>query len=262
MDNKDNQLKSYYDLIPSKGISEVNKVFNSKLNKFDKHLWKKGLQWRDVLSSLEKHLNNFKNGIDFSSPDILSIAEVASNALILSEYYSTYPQGDDRESVTRSRPIIGLDLDNVIFNFNDAYEKKFEVTMNPFWKAGYQLSSDLEKLKEDKDFWINLEVLNSPDFEVDYYITARNIDSSWTQESIQKNNLPCAPVYTVGLDESKLDVIKKLKIDIMVDDKYETFRELNSNGVFCYLMNAPHNSGYDVGHRRIYDLKKISELCK
>lgn len=37
--------------------------------------------------------------------------------------------------------------------------------------------------------------------------------------------------------------------------KIQNFREATENGVFCYLMDAPHNKYYDVGHRRIKNLK-------
>jgi hypothetical protein len=41
----------------------------------------------------------------------------------------------------------------------------------------------------------------------------------------------------------------------MIDDKYDNYKEITNAGIFCYLMDAPHNQYYQVGHRRIYDLK-------
>ena len=40
----------------------------------------------------------------------------------------------------------------------------------------------------------------------------------------------------------------------MIDDKPENYREALEAGVFCYLMDAPHNQFIDAGHRRIYNL--------
>ena len=42
-----------------------------------------------------------------------------------------------------------------------------------------------------------------------------------------------------------------------VDDKFENFVELNKNGICCFLMDAPHNQRYDVGHKRIKSLKEL-----
>lgn len=153
-----------------------------------------------------------------------------------------------------TKPIVALDLDNVIFDFNGAYEAKFGTKMNPYWKANYEMSEHLKQLEKDKDFWVNIPILHKPCFEVDYYITARNIPVEWIEESLQKNGLPCAPVHVVPWDQSKLAHLRDLKIDIFIDDKYENYKEATDAGIFCYLMDAPHNQYYNVGHRRIYNL--------
>lgn len=247
-------LKVRYDLIPQYGIEEVNKVLTSKLTKYQENQWKKGIKWSEVLSNLKKHLAQFELGNDYTDEGLLQIGEVAMNALILAEYYHIYPQGDDRVIAPVNKPIIGCDLDNVIFNFNIAYEQKFGVKMNPYWKANYQMDEHLKELETDKEFWINLPILHRPSFEVDYYITARNIPVEWIEESLQKNGLPCAPVLTVPWDASKVSILKEKGITIMIDDKYENYKEINDAGIFCYLMDAPNNQYYKVGHRRIYDL--------
>lgn len=248
------EQKIRYDLTPQYGIEEVNKIFTSKLAKYKENQWKYGMKWTEVLSSLKKHLNQFEKGDDYTEENLLQIAEVAANALILCEFYHIYPQGDDRIIAPINKPIIALDLDNVVFDFNTAYEKRFDTKMNPYWKANYQMSEHLKELESDKEFWINIPVLHRPSFEVDYYVTARNIPVEWIEESLQKNGLPCAPVITVPWDASKVEVIKKHNITIMVDDKYSNYKEITEAGIFCYLMDAPHNQYYNVGHRRIYDL--------
>ena len=246
--------KIRYDLIPQYGIEEVNKILTNKLSKYKENEWKKGLKWTEVLSSLKKHLTYFEQGKDFTEEGLLNIAEVASNALILSEFYHIFPQGDDRIIAPVNKPIIGCDLDNVIFDFNTAYTNKFNVKMNPYWSCNYKMSDHLKELEKDKDFWINLPVLHKPSFEIDYYITARNIPVEWIEESLYKNNLPCAPVLTVGWNESKINLLKMHNIDIMIDDSYKNYKEINDAGIFCYLMDSPTNQYYNVGHRRIYDL--------
>lgn len=248
--------KIRYDLIPSYGLEEVNKVLTRKLTKYTRNEWKYGIPWSDVLSSLKKHLGEYEKGNDFTREKLLNIAEVATNALILSEYYTTYPQGDDRIMSPVLNPIIALDLDGVIFDFNLAYKERFGVDLNPYWNGNYQMSPHLKELETDKNFWLNLKVLNKPNFEVNHYITSRNIPKEWIEESLQINGLPCAPVHTVNWDCSKLELLKELGVSIFIDDRWANYKEATDNGIFCYLMDAPHNQYYNVGHRRIYNLDK------
>ncbi len=243
-----------YDLIPTQGMIEVSKVLTEKLNKYGKNEWKWGIPWTEVLSALKKHLSKFEIGEDFTKDGLLHIAEVASDALILAEFYSIYPQGDDRIIAPVNKPIVALDLDDTIFDFMGAYNERFDTQVSDYWNGDYNMRENLELLKNDKDFWVNLPVKNIPSFEVDYYVTARSIPIEWTQEAIQKNNLPKATIHTLPWNVSKIDTLIQLGVNIMIDDKYETFKECLNSGIFCYLMDAPHNKHYNVGHHRIYDL--------
>ena len=243
-----------YDLIPVQGITEVSKVLTEKLKKHEVNEWKYGISWTEVLSSLKKHLTEFELGNDYTEEGLLHMAEVASDALILCEYYSIYPQGDNRIIAPINKPIVGCDLDDVIFDFTGSYEKRFNTKLSNYWNGDYNMSKNLEQLKDEKEFWVNMPVKNRPSFEIDYYITARSIPVEWTKEAIQKNNLPKAPVYSLPWNVSKIDTLKELGVDIMIDDKYSTFKECKENGIFCYLMNSETNQHYNVGHHRIYDL--------
>lgn len=243
-----------YDLLPPIGTKETIKVLSNKLEKYGKNEWKYGLSWTDVLSSLKKHLLAFEAGEDYTENNLLHIAEVAMNALILAEYYSIYPQGDDRIIAPVNKPIVALDLDDTVFDFSGSYERKFNTKLSSYWSGDYNMSDNLKKLQEDKDFWVNMPVKNTPTFEVDYYVTARSIPIEWTQEAIQKHDLPKAKIYTLPWDVSKIDTLKSLNVNIMIDDKIETFKECLNSGIFCYLMDAPHNKHYNVGHHRIHDL--------
>lgn len=243
-----------YDLIPAQGITEVSKALTQKLEKHGKNEWKYGISWTEVLSSLKKHLTKFESGEDYTKSGLLHIAEVAMDALILAEYYSIYPQGDDRIIAPVNKPIVALDLDDTVFDFLGSYSKKFNTELSDYWNGDYQMAENLDILTKDKDFWVNMPVKNKPSFEVDYYVTARSIPIEWTQEAIQKNNLPKAKIYTLPWNTSKINTLKKLNVDILIDDKFETFKECLNSGIFCYLMDAPHNKHYNVGHHRIFDL--------
>lgn len=246
--------KIRYDLIPVRGLNEVNKVFTSKLEKHEVDAWKYGLSWTDVLSKLKQALTEFELGHDYDKNGNLNIATVAMQSLILAEFYSTFPQGDDRKIAPLNKPIVCVDLDDCIFDFIGAYESRFGVKTSDYWNGDYNMGENLKTLQQDKDFWVNMPVKNIPSFEVDYYVTARSIPVEWTQEAIQKNNLPKAKIYSLPWNVSKIDTLKQLDTDVMIDDKYETYKECLNAGIFCYLMNSPTNKHYDVGHHRIYDL--------
>ena len=248
-----------YDLIPPHGITEVSKVLTEKLEKYNKNEWKYGLPWTEVLSSLKKHLNEFESGNDFTPEGNLSIAEVASNALILCEYFSIYPQGDDRV-LHVNQPRISLDVDDVCAAFIPAFEEKFGVKLNPYWNGSYQMKDLLEKVKDDKDFWVNLPVLALPPFEPDLYVSSRSIPIEGTMEWLQNNGFPCAPVVHVPWNTSKVDVLKEHNISIHVDDKVANYREAVRAGIFCYLVTAPHNKYMNVGFRRINSLLDLKGI--
>ena len=248
-----------YDLIPAMGLEEVHKVLNSKLENHEINEWRKGLHWSEVLSILEKHLLEFKTGNDFDKDNLLHIAHVASQALLLCEMYKCFPQGDDRVIQT-NEPIICCDLDDCVFGFTEAYEKRFNVKLSDYWSGDYNMASNLDELKSDKDFWVNMPVKTTIPFEVDYYVTARSIPIEWTQEAIQKNNLPKAKIYSLKWNESKIDTLKSLNCSIMIDDKYQTFKECKKNGIFCYLITSSANARYNVGHHRINSISDLKFL--
>ena len=76
-----------YDLIPAQGILEVSKILTKKLEEYKKNEWKYGISWTEVLSTLKKHLTEFELGHDFTEDNLLHIGCVASQALILCEFY-------------------------------------------------------------------------------------------------------------------------------------------------------------------------------
>lgn len=249
-----------YDLIPIRGLEEVHKVLNSKLDKYEINEWRKGLSWSEALSILEKHLLEFKAGNDFDENGLLHIAHVASQALLIAEMYKCYPQGDDRVLPQANTPVICCDLDDCIFDFTGSYERKFNVKLSDYWEGDYDMAENLRKLQNDKDFWVNMPVKTTIPFEIDAYVTARSIPIEWTQEAIQKNNLPKAKIISLPWNVSKINTLKELGCTIMIDDKMATFKECKANGIFCYLVTTPANARYDVGHHRISAVSDLKNL--
>lgn len=243
-----------YDLLPPHGSDEVEKILQHRLLKHEVNHWKYGMKWSQILSSLKKHLNEFEKGNDYDESGLLNIAYVAESALILSEYYSIYPHGDDRVVGIVDRPIIALDIDDTVLDFKTPFMERFG-KLNDYWDGSYDIGKNLNQIKDDKEFWTNLPVLNMPTFEPAMYITSRSIPVEWTKENLQKRGLPCAPVYSIPWNESKIELMKEHKCNILIDDKVENYKDATNNGIFCYLMDAPHNRWFTVPqHRRIHDL--------
>lgn len=257
-----NENKLRYDLIPPSALKILAEVFTYGTIKYAERNWEKGLNWQSVIASMFRHVEAFRNGEDIDQESgLLHLGHAMTNLAFLVEYYKTHPELDDRPKVwNTSNERIGLDLDGVIFNFDKAYEERFKIKMNPYWTATYQMGEHLKELENDKSFWINLEVLNRPEFEVTAYITSRSIPKEWIEESIQKNGLPCAPIHTVPWNHSKIEILKSLNLNCFIDDKFENFKEANNAGITTYLMNSESNQYYNVGARRIYNLKRSSIL--
>ncbi len=124
----------------------------------------------------------------------------------------------------------------------------------------FNMHEKFKELSKDKDFFVNMTVklpANQLPFEPHCYITSRSIPQKWTEEWLHKNGFPSVPVYSVPFNTSKLEAIKQSGIEVFVDDKYETFVELNKAGILCYLYSAPHNMKYNVGHKRVNNLKEL-----
>lgn len=149
---------------------------------------------------------------------------------------------------------IFLDIDDVIFDFQEDYAKYFNTKKQKSWSTSKLMWKRLATLRSDKNFWINLTVKNKPNFQPDGFVSARSIPKTWTKKSLKINNIPGrSNVHQVPWGKSKVALLKELECGIFIDDKYETFKECNKNGIFCLLMDASHNQKYKTPYR-IFDL--------
>ena len=147
-----------------------------------------------------------------------------------------------------------LDIDDVIFDWHRDYAKRFNCEVPKRWCSSKAMKSRLAILSTEKEFWLNLTVKNRPDFTPKGFVSARGISKSWTVESLKKHRIPGrSNVHQVHWGQSKIEVLKKLDCDLFIDDKYLTFKECHENGIFCLLMDAPHNRHIKTPYR-IYDL--------
>lgn len=261
-----NTGKIRQDLLPPHAISEVAKVLTKGAEKYADRNWEKGMAWSTVAASLKRHLSDWENGKTIDPDDGCSlISKVATNALFLTEYEKTYPEGDDRRHAYLDIPKIGLDVDDVLADFLPAYCEEYRIPIPAHWNFDRKMGERLADLSETKDFYIGLSPKVSPEellFEPSAYVTSRPIPSGWTQEWLDKNGFPVAPVVTVSSASEKVEAIKKLDIDVFVDDNFDTFCALNKAGVCCYLYDMPHNKRYDVGYKRITKLAELPWFTK
>ena len=64
---------------------------------------------------------------------------------------------------------IGLDIDGVLANFNDAYSRRFNVSDISIHED-YLIIKNVEQiLKNEKEFWTGLDVIGRPNFDVMLY---------------------------------------------------------------------------------------------
>lgn len=259
-----NEGKLRFDLLPTFASEQYAGVMTKGAEKYALRNWEKGMNWTTVLASLKRHVQAFEKGEDYD-PETgkLHTAHIMTNAAFLTEYYKTHPQGDDRPHryLTDERRI-GLDIDEVIADWLSHWLTYWNIKEYPqSWNFMRDAGEKFEELKDNEEFWMTIprkiEPIDIP-FEPHAYITSRSIPQKWTEAWLDLHKFPTAPVFTVGHQQSKLQAAKASGINIFVDDRFETFRELNQNGICTYLFTAPHNKRYNVGHKRIHSLKDLA----
>lgn len=230
--------------------------------------WKLGQEWSKTMASVERHIAEWKAGKDVD--DDLSTHNLA-NAMwglaAIMEFEKTHPELDDRDH-WYNRPIkkIFLDIDGVLAAFEEQFFKYYpdieRNNLSPHDWADHRFTSRLQELRDNEEFWLSMPTLiDSKDicYPIAGYCTARSISEEWIKTWLQSNLFPDAQLLRVNFGESKVKKLKEAGCDIMIDDSINNFIELNSNGVTCFLNSRSHNLKYNVGYKRINDLKTFFE---
>lgn len=241
--------------IPFENAGKYELVYSAADN------WRKGQSWTASLGSIKRHIQAFESGEDID-PELGTphLGNAAWGLFTLLDYYTTYPEGDDRKHAYLNHKKIGLDIDEVLADWVGHWTTHHGQERPETWNFDRHIGEKFELLKDDKEFWLSIPVKTKPSdipFEPHCYITSRIIPKQWTEEWLDINGFPAAPVYSIGHNESKVDVARDSGIDIFVDDRFSNFVELNKNGICCFLFDAPHNRRYDVGYKRIHNLKDL-----
>lgn len=147
---------------------------------------------------------------------------------------------------------ISLDLDGTIVDFNNHYISKFGMPKNDL-----EITKNvMGVLRKDKEFWMTQPLLNTPNFIPHCYCTARVISKEWIKEQLRMSLLPKAPIYQVfGVSLSKAPQLKRSGAAVHIDDSLYVFKDLNSKGIPCLLLDSSNNKEWGpIG--RIYSLDK------
>ena len=260
-----NAGKTRHDLVPAFAQEEYAKVLTMGANKYGDNNWQKGMKWSKVIASLKRHIAAIESGEDYDKEsNLLHAAHVMCNAAFLTEYYKIFPQGDDRQHSYLRNIKIGLDIDEVLCGWVEAWTSKFGYPIPNHWHFSYNNKEHFESFSEQElnDFYLNIPAkLNSADlpFEPHCYITSRSVPVDLTKQWLQLHQFPTVKVYSIGFNKSKVEVAKESGVDIFVDDAYHNFVELNNAGICTYLLTAPHNIKYNVGHKRVGSLKELAD---
>lgn len=259
-----NTGKLRFDLVNPYAHEGMVSVLTKGATKYEDHNWERGMAWNNVIASLKRHLNAIEKGEDYDEETgELHADHLQCNAHFLSAYYRIYPQGDNRWERVKPRPRIALDIDDVLAKFAEKWCNVYSLNTPTSWYFDEHIAERFKQMEEDKTletFYMNLEPLTVPSdipFEPHCYVTSRPVSSEVTTAWLKLHGFPLRPVITVPLNTSKVEALKNQGVDIMVDDKYENFEELNRNGICCFLFDAPHNQRYNVGYKRIKSLKEL-----
>ena len=160
---------------------------------------------------------------------------------------------------------IACDIDQVLADFESAYNKYYNTDMSK--ENDYHITKNVYKLRHNKEFWTNLEVIDRPNFIPCIYATKRVNLKSYTREWLLKNGFPDRPIYqTIYQYGNKADIIKG-RCDVLIDDSVSNVYKCIKSGVPALLIDRPHNQS--IGPEfRIYnlDIDEITEgyeiICK
>jgi uncharacterized HAD superfamily protein len=133
---------------------------------------------------------------------------------------------------------ISLDIDGVLADFETAYLRRFKKWPNHDWAITRNVANILI---HERDFWLNLPVLNKIEFTPKMYCSARVNPKRWTKQYLRNNDFPEAFLFQVpGYKLSKANTLKG-RCDVHIEDSVKNFLDLNRKGIPCLLYSNAIN---------------------
>ncbi|AWI07262.1 5' nucleotidase, NT5C type [Clostridium drakei] len=177
---------------------------------------------------------------------------------------------------TITDPYFWLDIANKYFNKNITIDKVTEykvdivmgVTRDEYYdfykKNKFKMHNDNVSLRKDaKEVIEELIKLNNI-----YFVTARDKDLKLlTYSYLNNNEIPYDDVFVLGT-HYKVDMARKLKCDIFIEDCYENALQLSENGFKVLLIDTNYNRKplnknivRALNWNEIYEIIKEMPLC-
>ena len=146
---------------------------------------------------------------------------------------------------------IGLDMEQVLDDFMGPYLERFGTPKNDF-----EITKNVQRiLSKDREFWLNLPVINEIDFIPELYCSKRVNPKAWSKKWLAQNGFPNRPFYQMWYQKGNKANMIKGRVDIFIDDSISNFKQMNESGVPCLLLDTPYNYDFDTP-LRIHSLKK------
>lgn len=140
-----------------------------------------------------------------------------------------------------------LDVDGVLLNF---YKQMCLWHNKPYtkidkWNTEW-INENFAQIENNSNFWSNLEKISDPlelkDLPLKGYVTSFPAKMVFARKiNFENLGFPKLPIYTVE-GYNKLDILQKLNCDLYVDDRLDTVKLLNENGIKCLLFSPPYMS--------------------
>lgn len=102
----------------------------------------------------------------------------------------------------------------------------------------------------------NLRVLEHLTFHPAVYISARHCPIEVTETWLAENGFPKAPVIHTGYG-TKVDAIREHKVDVMIEDRLETYFQLRHLGIDCILIDQPWNKHSSTMYNRYNKIREF-----
>ena len=176
-----------------------------------------------------------KIGIDIDDTTFLTVKSMLKYADKFEEEIFGVPTNRDSFGLIKNRyylkVLYGWD-EKTKFDFFDKYYKNVleECTIMP------NADKTIKRLKEEGDtiHFITARLMNIKDCDTE----------AITKESLKKFNIPYDSLNLHISD--KLSFCEKNEIDLLIEDSYETCRELTENGIKSILMTTKMNADIDA----------------
>lgn len=134
---------------------------------------------------------------------------------------------------------IGLDIDDCLADFWGAYCEYFDTEHHPKMLIDEVITRNVQQiLIKDRSFWLNLKVINMPDFVPELYCTKRVNNKAWTKKWLEINGFPMRPIYQMYYQKgNKADMIKG-KVDVFIDDSFSNVIKCQKSGLPALLFHT------------------------